>query len=82
MYYLETIVAAEVCPNIVIELSSLMPHHIVEVLANVPDSRLIAGSDIPASLSAEMGKILDLPVEDEVKRRILWENACRLFDGA
>ncbi|MBI1355972.1 MAG: amidohydrolase family protein [Acidobacteria bacterium] len=81
-YALEAIVAASVCENIYIELSSLMPHHVLEVLAHVPPTRLMAGSDLPASLSTEIGKILDLPVEDTVKRAILWETPRRVFDGA
>src|SRR6185369_11397761 len=44
-YYLEAIVAARVCPNIYLELSSLMPHHILEVMKYVAASRLLIGSD-------------------------------------
>ena len=80
-YMLEAIVAASVCKNIYIELSSLMPHHVLEVLKHVAPTRLMAGSDLPASVSAELGKILDLPVDDAVKRQILWETPRRIFDG-
>jgi predicted TIM-barrel fold metal-dependent hydrolase len=79
-YSLEAIVAASVCPNIHLELSSLMPHHIFEVLAHVPASRLMIGSDLPESLETEMSKILGLAIADSARRDILWNTARRLFD--
>ena len=80
VYYLEAIVAASVCPNIYVELSSLMPHHAEEVVAQVPSSRLMAGSDLPASVEVELGKILALDASPEVKRDILWNTPRRVFD--
>lgn len=79
-YFLETIVAASVCPNIYIELSSLMPHHITEIMAHVPAERLMVGADLPESLPTEMHKVLTMSISDEEKRKILWETATRLFD--
>jgi hypothetical protein len=81
IYAAEAIVAATVCPNIYIELSSLMPHHVREVLAHVPPARLMAGSDLPDSIAVEMSKILTLAVPVESRRDILWNTARRLFDG-
>jgi predicted TIM-barrel fold metal-dependent hydrolase len=43
IYFAEAIVAATVCPNIYLDLSSLMPHHMTEVLAHVSPSRLMIG---------------------------------------
>ena len=80
VYYLETIVAATVCPNIYIEVSSLMPHHILEILAHVDSSRLLAGSDLPESLDAEFSKILSLDIDPQSKRNILWDTAQRVFE--
>lgn len=79
IYAAEAIVAATVCSNIYIELSSLMPHHILEVLHHVPPDRLMAGSDLPESADIEIGKILGLNVSDEVKRKLLWETAVKVF---
>jgi len=79
VYYLEAIVAAQVCPNIVIELSSLMPHHCAEVVAHVEPARLMAGSDLPESLDAELGKIFTLDLTAEARRAILWDTPCRVF---
>lgn len=78
LYVLEAIVAARVCPNIYVELSSLMPHHVKEVLAEIPSTRLMIGSDLPESVEVEIGKILGLEGE-EAKRNILWQTAVSLF---
>ena len=81
VYAAEAIVAATVCPNIYIELSSLMPHHVAEVLAHVPSNRLMIGSDLPESAETEIGKILRLEIPDEAKRDILWNTAREVFRG-
>jgi uncharacterized protein len=80
IYAAEAIVAALVCPNVYLELSSLMPHHVGEVLQHVPPSRLLIGSDLPESLETELGKILSLDLPREGKQDILWNTARRLFD--
>jgi predicted TIM-barrel fold metal-dependent hydrolase len=78
LYMLEAIVAAAVCPNVYIELSSLMPHHVNEVLAHVPSNRLMIGSDLPESVAIETGKILALE-DAETRRDILWRTGMSLF---
>jgi predicted TIM-barrel fold metal-dependent hydrolase len=80
VYFAEAIVAASVCPNIFLEVSSLMPHHILEILQHVPSSRLMIGSDVPESVDAEIGKILTLEISDESKQDILFNTARRLFE--
>lgn len=77
----EAILAAIFCPNIVLELSSLMPHHVLEVLAQVPAERLMIGSDLPENTGTEIGKILNLAVPDDCKRSILSGTAERVFGG-
>ena len=79
VYALEAIVAAGVCPNIYLELSSLMPHLVLEVMTHVPASRLMIGSDLPESVDAEISKIIGLPITDDQKREVLWGTASRLF---
>jgi predicted TIM-barrel fold metal-dependent hydrolase len=79
LYVAEAIVAAAVCPNVYVELSSLMPHHILEVLAHLPPSRLMIGSDLPESAETEIGKILGLEIPAEAKQDILWNTARQLF---
>jgi predicted TIM-barrel fold metal-dependent hydrolase len=77
----DAMVAASFCPNIMLELSSLMPHHIVEVMAHVAADRLMIGSDLPESVEIEIGKILGLSVSDDEKRWILQGTANRVFLG-
>ncbi len=77
----EAILAALFCPNIVLEMSSLMPHQVMEVLQHVPAERLMIGSDLPESTGTEIGKILTLAVSDDEKRSILNGTACRVFGG-
>ncbi len=79
VYYLEAAVAAQVCPNLYIELSSLMPHHCTELLSHVDASRLMAGSDLPESLDTEIGKIFTLDITDEERQSILWNTPNRVF---
>ena len=73
--------AATVCPNIYLELSSLMPHHIHEVLQHVPASRLLIGSDVRESVDTEISKILGLGIDQTEKQAIVWNTPRRLFDG-
>jgi len=80
VYYLEAIVAAGVCPNLLLDVSSLMPHQVVDVLKHVDASRVMAGSDLPESAVVELGKIAGLAVGDEVKRAVLWDTPRRVFD--
>jgi predicted TIM-barrel fold metal-dependent hydrolase len=80
-YVLEAIVAAGVCPNIYLELSSLMPHHVLDVLLQVPSQRLMIGSDLPESVHTEMDKIVTLDIDDQMKQDILWNTAESVFDG-
>jgi len=75
----EAILAAVFCPNILLELSSLMPHHVLEVLAHVPSARLMVGSDLPESLETEIGKVLTLEITEEDKRRMLFDTAAGVF---
>lgn len=81
IYAAEAIVAASVCPNIYLELSTLTPHQVLEVLEHVPAGRLMIGSDLPESAATELGKILSLGVAPEVKHEILWGTAAALFGG-
>ncbi|RPJ55789.1 MAG: hypothetical protein EHM24_30985 [Acidobacteria bacterium] len=79
VYYGEAIVAASFCPNIFLELSSLMPHHILHVLQHVPASRLMIGSDLPESVEIEVGKIVRLPIPREDRAQILSATADSVF---
>jgi len=75
----DAIVAALFCPNIYLELSTLMPNHVLRVLSQVPSTRLMAGSDLPENMGVEIGKVLDLEVSEETRRDMLWGTACAVF---
>ena len=79
MFVHEAIVAALFCPNILLELSTLMPHHVMEVLGQVASERLMIGSDLPESVETEIGKILSLEIPVADKRNILNDTGCRTF---
>ena len=75
----EAIVAAVFCPNIVLEVSSLMPHHVSEILAHVRPDRVMLGSDLPESVETEISKVLSSDISEDAKRSILYDTACRVF---
>ena len=77
----EAIVAALFCPNIFLEMSTLMPHQVLDVLRHVPSHRLMIGSDLPESIGTEIGKILMLEIGEEDKRNILDRTAAGVFLG-
>ena len=75
----EAIVAALVCPNIYLEVSSLLPHQLAGVLQRVDSTRIMVGSDLPENLEAEMTKVLHLNVPREDRANILGGTADCLF---
>ncbi|MBI2689680.1 MAG: amidohydrolase family protein [Acidobacteria bacterium] len=79
MLMLECAVAADICPNLYVEVSSLMPFHLAELMRYVPSGRLMAGSDLPDSVEVEMGKIFSVEMSDADRRNLLWETGTRLF---
>jgi predicted TIM-barrel fold metal-dependent hydrolase len=79
IFFHEAVVAAVFCPNILLELSTLMPHQVLEVLMHVPSHRLMIGSDLPENLETEIGKILTLPIGAQARRGILSETALGVF---
>jgi hypothetical protein len=79
IFFLESIVAASVCDNISIELSTLMPNHVGDIVSRVKSDRLMIGSDLPECQDVEIGKILNAGYSEADKRNILWNTAERLF---
>jgi hypothetical protein len=74
--------AAEKCPNLYLDLTYSREHtnmieHIVE---RAGAERIVWGSDTPCfSMSHQLGKILFARIPDEAKRKIIHDNAARLF---
>lgn len=75
----DAIVAASFCPNIYLDLSTLMPNHIFEVLQHIPADRLMAGSDLIENTDVEMRKLLLLDVPAEQKQQMLSGTAFAVF---
>jgi predicted TIM-barrel fold metal-dependent hydrolase len=75
----DAIVAASFCPNIYLDLSTLMPNHIFEVLQHIPADRLMAGSDLIENTDVEMRKLLRLDVPAEQKQQMLSGTAFAVF---
>jgi uncharacterized protein len=75
----DAIVAASFCPNIYLDLSTLMPNHIFEVLQHIPAHRLMAGSDLIENTDIEMRKLLQLDVPAEQKQLMLSGTAFAVF---
>jgi predicted TIM-barrel fold metal-dependent hydrolase len=75
----DAIVAASFCPNIYLDLSTLMPNHIFEVLQHIPAHRLMAGSDLIENTDVEMRKLLQLDVPAEQKQLMLSGTAFAVF---
>jgi uncharacterized protein len=77
----EAIVAATFCPNIYLETSTLMPNHVLEVLAQVPASRVMMGTDLAECMHTEIHKLLGLGLPEADLRAVLSGTAEGLFGG-
>ncbi|MGE5278636.1 MAG: amidohydrolase family protein [Acidobacteriota bacterium] len=72
-------------PNVLIDLSSIPPKKLLQVLPRIPEmaDRILWGTDWPSrgvhSMRQNVEDFLSLPLPDGVKRRILFENAAALF---
>ena len=75
----EAIVAASFCENIYLETSTLMPHHVLEVLTHIPVSKVMVGSDLPESLHTEIYKVAELEIPVADRRSLLAETAYTVF---
>ncbi len=75
----EAIVAASFCPNIYLETSTLMPNHVLEVLAHVPASRVMMGTDLAECMHTEIQKLLGLGLAEEDLRAILGGTAMKVL---
>lgn len=80
LFFAAAIVAASSCESIWLELSTCLPPQLLQVLQHVPSSRPMLSSDWPENLTTELGKIFSLEVAAEIKRDILWNTACQVFN--
>ena len=75
-------------PNVVLDISSIPPKRLLEVLPRLPEiaDRVLWGTDWPWQRAGSMRRnaddFLSLPLPDPVRRKILFENAAGLFSGS
>ena len=73
---------ANECPNLFLELSvSVMPRGVLAWLVEqIPVDQILYGSDHPINeFSFQLGRVLFADIDDNLKQRILWDNAARIF---
>lgn len=72
-------------PNVTMDLSSLPPQKLLDYFPRLEDlaDKVLWGSDWPApgvpGMRANVDRFLELPLSNESKRKILYENARRVY---
>jgi predicted TIM-barrel fold metal-dependent hydrolase len=72
-------------PNVHLDVSGIPPKKLLDVLPRLPEiaDRVLWGTDWPsmgvASMRTNVEAFLSLPLAEDVKKRVLFENAARLF---
>jgi predicted TIM-barrel fold metal-dependent hydrolase len=79
VYYLEAILAAELCSNIYLDLSTLPGHNAADILRRVDSSRVMMGSDLPESTVAEIEKLLHLGLNETQLSDVLHRTGDKVF---
>ena len=74
-------------PNVLIDISSIPPKNLLQVLPRISEvsDRVLWGTDWPSkgvkSMRQNVEDFLSLPLSDDVKRKILFDNAAALFSS-
>ena len=72
-------------PNVHLDLSGIPPKKLLEYLPRLEDlaDKCLWGTDYPSpgvlSMRRNVDDFLTLPLSDETRRKILWENGARLI---
>jgi predicted TIM-barrel fold metal-dependent hydrolase len=72
-------------PNVLLDVSSIPPKKLLDVLPRIPEAadRILWGTDWPArevrSMRRNVEDFLALPLSDEIRHKILFDNAAALF---
>jgi hypothetical protein len=76
----ETVAGLPIYLEISYTLGRCPPALVQRILEKHPPEYLLFGTDAPwTDPSAEVAKFLALPLDDRLKRRILWDNAQRFL---
>jgi predicted TIM-barrel fold metal-dependent hydrolase len=75
----EAIVAAQVCPNIVLEPSWCASYQVAAMVRAVGPERVMFGSDHPSNVASELAKLRAIGLDDEQLVQVLGGTARRVF---
>jgi predicted TIM-barrel fold metal-dependent hydrolase len=75
----EAIVAAQVCPNIVLEPSWCASYQVAEMVRAIGAGRVMFGSDHPSNVASELAKLRSIGLSDEQLAEVLEGTARRVF---
>lgn len=75
----EAIVAAQVCPNIVLEPSWCASYQVAAMVRAVGAARVMFGSDHPSNVASELAKLGAIGLDDEQLTQVLGGTARRVF---
>ena len=75
----EAIVAAQVCPNIILEPSWCASYQVAEMVRAIGADRVMFGSDHPSNVASELAKLRAIGVSDAQLAAVLGSTARRVF---
>lgn len=75
----EAIVAAQVCPNIVLEPSWCASFQVADMVRTLGADRVMYGSDHPSNVASELAKLRAIGLDDADLARVLGGTARRVF---
>lgn len=75
----EAIVAAQVCPNIVLEPSWCASHQVAAMVRAIGAERVMYGSDHPSNVASELAKIRSIGLDEAQRALVLGGTARRVF---
>ena len=80
IYTEEAILAAELCPNILLEPTWCIAGDIRRMVKNLGADRVMFGGDLPTNVPVELTKYRTLDLTDEEREWCLWRTARNAFD--
>lgn len=75
----EAIVAAQVCPNIVLEPSWCASYQVVAMVKAIGAARIMFGSDHPSNVASELAKLRAIGLSEDELAQVLGRTAQRVF---
>ncbi len=79
IFAVEAIVAAQVCPNIVLEPSWCASYQVAEMVRTLGAERVMYGSDHPSNVASELAKLRSIGLTPDQREQVLAGTARRVF---